>query len=76
MGNFEDSSGNVFGTAIEALKSNMVLDTAKARLALEAPALRGNVDINAANPPRTNIFNVTGTGPNGEYTQRFVDAGR
>ena len=72
---FDDRWGNIFGTAVELLKSNMVIDKAKSRLALEAPGLSsGSVDIVSTVAPRTNIFTVTGTGPNGEYTQRFVDA--
>ena len=59
---------------MELLKSNMVLDSARSRLALEAPNLKGKVEINSSAAPRTNIFTVTGTGPNGEYTRRFVDA--
>ena len=72
---FDDKWGNIFGTNVELLKNNMLLDKARSRLALEAPALKSaKVDIVSSVPPRTNIFTVTGTGPNGEYTQRFVDA--
>jgi len=72
---FDDRWGNIFGTAVELLKSNMVIDKARSRLALEAPTLKSaKVDIVSSVAPRTNIFTVSGTGPNGEYTQRFVDA--
>src|SRR5580693_9234946 len=51
---FNDPWGNIFGTAVELLKSNMVLDKARSRLALEAPGLSsGNVDIVSAAAPRT-----------------------
>ena len=73
-GVFQDTHDNAIGTAVAMLKSNMVLDQAKSELALEAPDLKGKVDLTSAAEPRTNIFTVTGTGPSGEYTQRFVDA--
>jgi len=72
--NFDDRAGRMYDTTIELLKNEMTLARARSRLALEAPGLTGKVDISATVAPRTNIFTVTGTGPNGEYTQKFVDA--
>ena len=72
-GGFQDTSGNFFGTAVEQLKSPVVLSRARERVALEAPNLTGTVEISSSVAPRTNIFTVTGTGTNPEYTQRFVD---
>lgn len=72
--NFDDRAGRMYDTTIELLKNEMTLARARSRLALEAPGLSGKVDISASVAPRTNIFTVTGTGPNGEYTQKFVDA--
>ncbi|MDR3404676.1 MAG: polysaccharide biosynthesis tyrosine autokinase [Chthoniobacter sp.] len=71
---FDDRAGRQYDTYIMLLKSDQTLAGARARLALTAPGLSGRVDINASVPPRTNIFTVTGTGPNSEYTQKFVDA--
>jgi len=71
---FDDTAGRMYDTTIELLRSDMILARARSRLALEAPALSGKVDINASVAPRTNIFTVSGTGANGEYTQKFVDA--
>jgi len=74
-GAFQDSYGNLFQTSVEQLKSVVVLDKARGRLALDAPGLEGGrVDIAPSTIPRTNVFVVRGTGSNGEYTQRFVDA--
>jgi len=71
---FNDTTGNMVQTYVELLKSPMVLEDARNQLKLEAPELSGKVDVTATVAPRTNIFNVTGTGPNGEYTRRYVDA--
>lgn len=71
---FDDKAGRQYDTYIMLLKSDTTLAGARRRLEIEAPQLSGKVDINASVPPRTNIFTVTGTGPNGEYTRRFVDA--
>jgi capsular exopolysaccharide synthesis family protein len=71
---FRDTTDNFFGTAVEQLKSAMVLERAKNRLGLEAPNATGMVEITSTIAPRTNIFTVSGAGPNPEYTQRFVDA--
>jgi capsular exopolysaccharide synthesis family protein len=71
---FDDPAGRQYDTYIMLLKSETTLAAARAKLLLEAPQLSGKVEINATVPPRTNIFTVTGTGANGEYTRRFVDA--
>ena len=69
---FEDRLGNILAPASTLMQSNMLLEKARSRLALEAPGLgHENVDILSSAAPHTNIFTVTGTGPNGEYTQRF-----
>lgn len=73
-GVFEDRSGNLFGTAVEQMKSPLVTDKARGRVALEAPQLNGSVEINSSITPRTNLFVVKGVGENPDYTQRFVDA--
>ncbi|MBC8165659.1 MAG: polysaccharide biosynthesis tyrosine autokinase [Bryobacteraceae bacterium] len=71
---FADTTGNFFNTAVEQLKSNVVLERAKSRLALEVPNLTGEVTITASVAPRTNIFTVNGVGKIPEYTRLFVDA--
>lgn len=71
---FDDKAGRQYDTYIMLLKSDTTLAAARAKLQLETPQISGKVDINASVPPRTNIFTVTGTGPDGEYTRRFVDA--
>jgi capsular exopolysaccharide synthesis family protein len=73
-GTWNDPWGNLFGTAVEQLKSTVVLDKAKGSLALEAPQLSGKVTITSSSVPRTNIFIVKGVGSSPEYTQRFVDS--
>ena len=72
-GTFQDTTGNFFGTAVEQLKSPIVLGRARARVALEAPNLGGTIEITASVAPRTNIFTVTGIGSHPDYTQKFVD---
>ncbi len=72
-GGFQDTTPNFIGTAVEQLKSPIVLGRARARIALESPNLSGTVEITSSNPPRTNIFIVTGIGANPQYTQKFVD---
>ena len=72
-GGFQDTTPNFIGTAVEQLKSPIVLGRARARVALESPNLSGTVEITSSNPPRTNIFIVTGIGANPQYTQKFVD---
>ena len=72
-GTFQDTTPNFFGTAVEHLKSPIVSSRARERVALEAPNLTGTVEITASMPPRTNIFNITGTGSHPQYTQLFVD---
>lgn len=72
-GAFQDTTGNFFGTAVEQLKSPIVLGRASARVALESPDLSGSIEITSSVAPRTNIFTVAGTGSNPLYTQRFVD---
>lgn len=72
--NFDDRAGRMYDTTIELLKNEMTLARARSRLALEAPTLSGRADISATVAARTNIFTVTGTGTNGEYTQKYVDA--
>jgi capsular exopolysaccharide synthesis family protein len=70
---FDDRWGNIFGTYVTILKNPVTLEETKKQLALDAPNLTGNVEIVATNPPRTNIFTVSGKGENGEYTRRYVD---
>ena len=72
-GSFQDTTPNFVGTAIEQLKSPIVLGRARDRVALESPNLNGIVEITASNLPRTSIFIVTGSGSNPLYTQKFVD---
>ncbi len=72
-GAFQDTTGNFFGTAVEQLKSPIVSGRARARVALEAPQLSGDVEISSSVAPRTNIFTVNGVGSNPQYTQKFVD---
>src|SRR5262249_30048506 len=57
---FNDPRDNIFGTAVSLLKSNMVVDRARSRLALEAPTLTGKVDVSSSAEVHTNIFIVTG----------------
>ena len=73
IGGFQDTTPNFVGTAVEQLKSPIVLGRARDRVALESPNLNGTVEITSSNLPRTNIFIVTGAGANPAYTQKFVD---
>jgi capsular exopolysaccharide synthesis family protein len=73
-GVFQDRQDNLFGTAVEQLRSAPILEKARSSLALEAPHLSGRVEITPSITPRTSIFAVKGVGENPEYTQRFVDA--
>ena len=72
-GGFQDTTPNFFGTAVEQMKSPVVLTRARERVALEAPNLSGTVEVISSVTPRTNIFTVTGNGSNPQYTQKFVD---
>ncbi len=72
-GDFQDTTQNFFGTAVEQMKHPVVLTRARERVALEAPNLSGTVEVVSSSAPRTNIFTVTGTGSNPQYTQKFVD---
>ena len=72
-GEFQDITQNFFGTAVEQMKSPVVLARARGRIALEAPNLSGNVEVVSSAIPRANIFTVTGTGSDPQYTQKFVD---
>ena len=72
-GSFKYDNGNFFGTAVEQMKSPVVLTRARERIALEAPNLSGKVEVISSVAPRANIFTVTGTGTDPQYTQKFVD---
>jgi polysaccharide biosynthesis transport protein len=62
-------------TNLAMLKSPDILDRARQRVALESPQLAVAVpEIATSVIPRTTIFLITGTGPNPEYTQKYVDA--
>src|SRR5215213_7085108 len=71
---FQDTTGNFFTTALESLKSPLILERAKNRLAIEAPHVKGTAEITPSIQARSNIFTVSGTGPNPDYTQKYVDA--
>ena len=73
-GGYRDQTGNFIGTTIEQLKSPTVLDRAYKRLALEAPHLLGEVEINPSAAPRSGIIVVSGIGTNPEFTQKYVEA--
>ncbi len=70
---FEDRQGQLQATAAELLRNNVVLEKAKARLALDLPGVNSRVEVTSTITPRTNIFSVKGIGASPEYTQRFVD---
>jgi capsular exopolysaccharide synthesis family protein len=79
----ETSRGAVVGnsswwqTIVETLKSPVVRDRAKKKIAVEKPqsvSLVEDVEISALNEPNTFIFTITGAGKNAEATRDFVDA--
>ncbi len=63
-----------FGTARQWLQNQEIKSRAERRVKLEAPNLRGKVELTATRLPGTSIFDLVGNGDNPEYTQRFVDA--
>ena len=73
VGGSQDTTPNFIGTAVEQLKSQVILGRARDRVALASPNLQGTVEITSSNLPRSNIFLVTGVGANPQYTQEFVD---
>jgi succinoglycan biosynthesis transport protein ExoP len=63
------------GTQMSIIRSAPVMEGARAAVALNHPELSGPTpDIAVSMIPRTQIFIVTGTGANAEYTREFVDA--
>ncbi|MHA3775723.1 polysaccharide biosynthesis tyrosine autokinase [Verrucomicrobiota bacterium sgz303538] len=72
---FRQQDETFAGTTRMMLRSPEVLERARQRLLLEAPHLTGPLpEISAELIPRTSIFEVKGTGVNGEHTRAFVDA--
>lgn len=68
------SVDNFVGTNMTVMKSAGVMETARKKVALEESGLTGTVpDIAVSMIPKTQIFVVTGTGPDAEYTRVFVD---
>ena len=63
-----------FGTNRAWLQNQEIKTRAERRVHLEAPNLRGKVELTATRVPGTAIFDLVGAGNNPEYTQRFVDA--
>jgi capsular exopolysaccharide synthesis family protein len=70
----DQTGGNFIGTTIEQLKSPTVVERAYKRVALEAPHLTGEVEINPSAAPRSGIILVNGIGANPEFTQKYVEA--
>ncbi len=71
----QQQSESFVGTTLTMLRSPEVIERARQRLALEAADLSGTTpEISTTLLPRTSIFLVTGTGPNPEFTRRFVDS--
>lgn len=65
---------NFVGTAMSIIKSAPVTEKARAGVALRHPELAGSTpDIAVSVIPRTQIFVITGTGSNAEYTRQYVD---
>ncbi|MGC3988819.1 MAG: hypothetical protein QM796_03870 [Chthoniobacteraceae bacterium] len=62
------------GTELTILQSPEVYSRAQQKVALDSPNLHGIVTITAQVPAQTSVFQVTGTGDNPEYTQKFVEA--
>jgi capsular exopolysaccharide synthesis family protein len=70
-----NSAENFVGTQMSIIRSVPVIEGARAAVALNHPELQGPTpDIAVSMIPRTQIFIVTGTGPEPEYTRAFVDA--
>jgi capsular exopolysaccharide synthesis family protein len=64
-------------TVVETLKSPVVRERAVKKIAVERPqflALAEGVEITALNEPNTFIFDVTGAGPDADFTRSFVAA--
>ena len=64
-------------TIVETLKSPVVRERAAKKIAVEKPqflSLVDGVEITAINEPNTFIFDITGAGPNPEFTRSFVAA--
>jgi uncharacterized protein involved in exopolysaccharide biosynthesis len=64
-----------YGNQLHLLADPNIADRARQRVALDDPDLpAGDVAITATVEPRTSLFQVTGVGTNGAYTQKFVEA--
>jgi capsular exopolysaccharide synthesis family protein len=69
--------GSWYQTVVETLKSRVVRERAAQKIAVEKPqllSLADGVEISALNVPSTFIFDVSGAGPNAEFTRAFVAA--
>lgn len=63
------------GTMLNNLKDPVILERARARLALEMPQMTAPMPLIVPGViPRTSIFEVIGFGPDREYTRLFVNA--
>ncbi len=69
----EEADG-YYGNQTELLQNPEVHEMARRQVAMNHPELTGNVEIEAVLIPRTTIFEVTGTGTDPVYSQRFVEA--
>ena len=72
------SEENFVGTQMTIIKSVRVMGDARAALAVKYPQYAGSAapvpEIAVSMIPRMQIFVITGTGPDPEYTQLFVNA--
>ncbi|HEV7402778.1 MAG TPA: AAA family ATPase, partial [Chthoniobacteraceae bacterium] len=72
------SQENFVGTQMSIIKSARVIGDAREAVAFKYPQYAGSAarvpEIAVSMIPRTQIFVITGTGPDPEYTQRFVDS--
>jgi capsular exopolysaccharide synthesis family protein len=70
-----DDPDQFYGTQLRLLSDPDIAELARQRVALDAPDLLPcKVDVTPTLEPRTALFTVAGTGTNGRYTQRFVQA--
>ncbi len=70
-----DENDYFYGTQVSLLSNQEIQEKARQRVALDAPDLPAcPVTIKPTIEEHTTLFNVAGTGANGAYVQRFVQA--
>ncbi len=70
---YNEELGNFLGTQAALMQSTVVEDRARARLTAQAPALTNQpVSLKVAVAPKTTIFVLEASGPEPQYTQRYL----